>query len=185
MKRISILTIVITAIAFSSCQKKPDVGGTTTQKFANEWWVQLYEPSGSLPSWWPSSYYAHIATYNTSANDNTFWIDDFPTIATNPAPAHWTGNVWAFKFKATANTGNLTFTANQAASDLVGTSNNNPVQYKIKVNVTEGKILENTGHSKTGVLTDSIYMKIEFSDDPGTIYTMRGHARTKFAEDDY
>lgn len=185
MKKLSLcLTIVIAIFFFSSCQKKPDAGGTTTQNFANEWWVQLYEPSGSLPSWWPSTYYAHIATYNAAANDNTFWINDFPEIATSPSP-HWTGNVWAFRFKATANLSSMTFSASQAASDLVGTSNNNPVEYKIKVNVTEGRILENAGHSKTGVLTDSIYMKIEFSDDPGTIYTMAGHARTRFAEDDY
>jgi hypothetical protein len=183
MKRIIYLSLITIVIAFSSCQKKQDVGGTIAQKFANEWWVQLYDPTGALA--YPAGYYGHMKTYNTSANDNTIWIDDFPFIATSPAPAHWTGDIWAFKFKATTNPSNLTFTATQAASDLSGKSGSTTVEYKIKVDVTEGKILENAGHSKTGVLTDSIYMKIKFSDDPTTIYTIRGHARTRFSEDDY
>ena len=36
-----------------------------------------------------------------------------------------------------------------------------------------------------GNVVDSIHMKVEFSDDPGTIYEMNGTARTRFAEDDY
>jgi hypothetical protein len=28
-------------------------------------------------------------------------------------------------------------------------------------------------------------MKVEFSDDPGTIYEMNGTARTRFIEDEY
>ena len=51
--------------------------------------------------------------------------------------------------------------------------------------VTDGKILLNAGHSKSGNVVDSIHMQIEFSDDPGTIYEMNGGARTRFAEDDY
>jgi hypothetical protein len=162
MKKISIFSILITVLAFSSCQKKPDVGGTTAQKMSNEWWVQLFDPSGALV--YPSSYYGHIATYNAASNDNQIWVDD-------------QGEIWDFKVKATADVNKLTFSANQAVSVID--------QYNIKVNITDGKIIENGGHSKTGVLTDSIYMKIEFEDDPGTIYTIRGHARTKFAEDDY
>jgi len=57
--------------------------------------------------------------------------------------------------------------------------------YPITVNVTDGKILLNAGHSKSGNVVDSIHMQIEFSDDPGTIYEMNGGARTRFAEDDY
>lgn len=109
--------------------------------------------------------FGHIATYNTSANtSNQLWIDD-------------QAEIWDFKVKVTADPNNLTFSANQAVSAIDG--------YNIKINVTDGKIIENGGHSKTGVLTDSIYMKIEFEDDPGTIYSIRGHARTRFAEDDY
>jgi hypothetical protein len=171
MKKIYFSAIAVTLFAFYSCQKKPDIGGTTPQNMANEWWVQFYDPTGALAT--SANYYGHIKTYNTSANDNTIWIDDFP----EESGGSWTGNIWAFKIKAVADLNNLTFSAKQSVSALDG--------YNIKVNVTDGKIFENGGHSKTGVLTDSIYMKIEFEDDPGTIYSLRGHARTRFAEDDY
>jgi len=179
MKRIFVI-IGIVAIGLSSCDKeRPDTGGTNAQKMANEWWVQLYDPSGALV--YPASYHGHMATYNSASNDNTIWIDDFPHIS----GTNWTGDIWAFKFKAVADLNSMTFAANQSASDLVGRVGSTPVEYKLKVNVTEGKILEDAGKSRTGVVTDSIYMKIEFSDDPATIYSIRGHARTRFSEDDY
>ena len=53
------------------------------------------------------------------------------------------------------------------------------------MDVLEGKIIADAGHSKTGVVTDSIYIKAVFSDDPGTEYEMVGHRRTGFVEDDY
>jgi hypothetical protein len=171
MKRIYFLSVALVTIVLSSCQKKPDVGGTTPEKMANEWWVQLYDPAGGLA--YSASYHGHMETYNSSANDNTIWIDDFPV----KSGGSWGGDIWGFKIKAVADLNNLTFSAKQSVSALDG--------YNIKVNVTDGKIIENGGHSKTGVLTDSIYMKIEFEDDPGTIYSIRGHARTRFAEDDY
>jgi len=164
MKRIYLLSTAIIILAFSSCQKKPDVGGTAAEKMANEWWVQLYAPDGSL--YYPADYYGKIATYNTAANTgNELWLDDSE------------GNIWDFKIKVNADPNNLTFSATQAESVVD--------QYNIKIDVTDGKIIPNGGHSKTGVITDSIYMKIEFEDDPGTVYSIRGHARTKFAEDDY
>lgn len=164
MKKIYLFGITLTVLAFSSCQKKPDVGGTAAEKMANEWWVQLYKPDGSLA--YPPDYYGKIATYNTAANiGNELWLDDLG------------GNIWDFKVKVNADPANLTFNATQAESVVD--------QYNIKIDVTDGKIIPNGGHSKTGVITDSIYMKIEFEDDPGTLYSIRGHARTRFAEDDY
>jgi hypothetical protein len=164
MKKIYLLGITLTILVFTSCQKKPDVGGTATEKMANEWWVQLYEPDGSLS--YPPDYYGKIATYNTAANTgNELWLDDLG------------GNIWDFKVKVNADQNNLTFSADQAESVVD--------QYNIKITVTDGKIIPNGGHSKTGVITDSIYMNIEFEDDPGKLYSIRGHARTRFAEDDY
>ena len=160
MKKLIFCIATITLVYLTSCQKKPDVGGTATQKMSNEWWVKLYDPGGA-----EVTDFGHIATYNTSANtNNQIWIDD-------------QGEIWDFKIKVNADPNNLTFSANQAESVVD--------QYNIKVTVTDGKIIENGGHSKNGVITDSIYMKIEFEDDPGTVYTLRGHARTRFAEDDY
>jgi hypothetical protein len=89
MKRIIYLGIIVTLVTFSSCQKKSDIGGTNAQKMANEWWVQLFDPSGALV--WPAANNrSHIATYNTSANSGEIWVDD-------------QGEVWDFKVKANAN----------------------------------------------------------------------------------
>jgi hypothetical protein len=162
MKRKYVFFIAFTSTIFHACQKKPEVGGTAAQSMANEWWVQLFDPSGAPV--YPASYYGHIATYNTSANTDEIWVDD-------------QNEIWNFKVKAKADLKALTFSANKAESVVDN--------YNIKVTITDGKILPNVGHSKTGVLTDSISMKIEFEDDPGTIYSLRGHARTRFAEDDY
>ena len=162
MKLRNILIGGLALIAVSSCKKNlPDVGGTAAQKMANEWWVQLYQNNVAQ---YPATYRGHIATYNTAGNGNELWIDD-------------QAEIWDFKVKATADFNNLTFSANNVESVVPG--------YNIKVKITDGKVLPGAGISKTGNVTDSIYMKIEFEDDPGTVYEIRGHARTRFAEDDY
>jgi len=161
MKRIIVIVAGLAMVTFLSCSKKPDTGGTATQNMANEWWVVLYNGTTAETN------HAHIYTYNTSANtNNELWVDDG-------------GHVWDFKVKASADLSAMTFAANQVKSVVPG--------YDIKVNITEGKILKDAGRSKTGNVTDSIFMKISFEDDPvpGTVYTLRGHARTRFSEDDY
>ena len=168
MKQLIYSAIALTAIIVTSCQKKPDVGGTATQKMANEWWVTLDQ--GTTKDAFSIGHFK-IATYNSSSNDNTIWVDDFE-------------NGWGFKIKTTADLNSLTFAAASGANNEYYLPSN-PTKFPKTVKITEGKIIPNAGHSKTGVLTDSIYFKVEFSDDPGTIYTMPGHARTKFAEDDY
>ena len=157
MKRIIAIAVIVVTIA--SCSKKPDIGGTAGEAMANEWWVTLSEVGGP-----DLTGHGHIATYNSAANNNELWVDD-------------QGHIWDFKVKATADLSALTFSANEVVSVVPG--------YDIKVTITEGKIIPGAGRSKTGNVTDSIFMKIEFEDDPGTIYEMKGHARTRFAEDEY
>jgi hypothetical protein len=160
MKRIFVIIAGIALVAVSSCSKKPDTGGTATESMANEWYVTLYSGTTAEVS------HAHIYTYNSAANTGEIWVDD-------------DGNVWTFKVKAAADLNALTFKAPNVTSVVPG--------YDIKVNITDGKIIPGAGRSKTGNVTDSIYMKISFEDDPvpGTVYELRGHARTRFAEDDY
>ena len=137
-----IFTAFILIFFLASCKKNlPDVGGTATQSIANEWWVTFSQDGNDL-------YGTHvkIATYNTAANSNEIWVDDYD------------GNVWDFKVKAQADLTNLTFSAADAVSVIPG--------YDIKVNITEGKVFPKMGVSKTGNVTDSIHMKIEFEDDP-------------------
>jgi hypothetical protein len=161
MKKI-ILLLGVSFMMLSSCKKNlPDVGSTAAEKVANEWWIQIYDGTTLL-----SPTHFHFATYNTAANDNTIWIDDFE-------------GLWPMKFKATVDYSNLTFTANNSKNEYMP----GPPQGTVKL--TEGKILLGAAHSKTGNVTDSIYFKAEFSDDPGNVYTFGGHARTRFSEDEY
>lgn len=151
--------MILAALTLTSCKKElPEVGGTAAQKVANEWWVTFTQNGTDL------YHLGHfkISTYNTAANGNEIWIDDLE-------------NAWAFKVKAQVDYNNLTFSAAQAQNEY----------YDIKVDVQEGKVLPGAGRSKTGNVTDSIYMKVKFSDDPGETYTIAGHARTQFAEDEY
>lgn len=159
MKRVTIISSALVICLLFSCSKKPDVGGTVAQNMANEWWVTL-DQGGTADVFGIGHF--KIATYNTAANKDSIWVDDF-------------GNGWQVKFKAAADFTNLTFSAKDAPNEY----------YPITVNLTDGKIILNAGHSKSGNVVDSIHMKVEFSDDPGTIYEMNGVARTRFAEDDY
>lgn len=154
------LQLIIIISLFSSCSKNlPDVGGTAAQKIANEWWVTL-DQGGQADVFGIGHF--KIATYNTSANSDSVWVDDL-------------GNGWQVKFKAKADYSNLTFASRNSSN----------AYYPITVNLTDGKVLLDAGHTKSGNVADSIHMKLEFSDDPGVIYEMNGVARTRFAEDDY
>lgn len=169
MKKIILASTIIIFIA-GSCQKLKDVGETSAVKVANEWWVTI--DSVGIPDYYDLGH-IKIATYNTSANDNHIWVDDYKN-----------GNGYGdgFKIKAIADYKNLTFSSeDSAANDYFDGSSDFPKS----ADVTDGKIFPNMGHSKSGNVVDSIHFKIEFSDDPGFIYEINGVARTRFPEDDY
>lgn len=160
MKKIILALIIVAAIpSLNSCQKVKDAGATSAVKVANEWWVTL--DLGSTKDVYGLGHFK-IATYNTAANDNNIWIDDYE-------------HGWQVKFKSVVDYKTLTFSANAAQNEY----------YNITVNQTDGKILPKAGHSKAGNVADSIHMKVEFSDDPGNVYEMNGVERTRFVEDDY
>src|SRR6476660_4439210 len=95
MKKITILSI-ITLFLLASCKKDlPTIGGTAAQKMANEWWVTL--DSVGITDYYGAGH-LKIGTYNTAANNDSIWIDDFQ-------------NIWPFKIKAAANFNDLTFTS--------------------------------------------------------------------------
>ena len=155
----SILLAALGAILFTSCDKNlPDVGGTTPEKLANEWWVTFTVDGDDIYGLG----HTKLVTYNTAANNNEIWIDDQE-------------HTWEYKVKALADLNNLTFSANQATDQYHG----------ISVNIANGKVLPGAGRSRTGNVSDSIYMEVEFSDDPGTTYVVSGHGRTRFDEDEY
>ena len=167
MLKKSLSILILTLIVLTSCKKKlPDIGNTSAVKMANEWWVTL--TLGGV-----DQYGTHvlIKTSNTASNGNEIWVDDYPVAGKQQ------GNVWGFKVKAQADLTNLTFSAAHVLSAHPG--------YPIFVDITNGQIFPTLGRSKSGVVVDSIYMKIKFSDDPTNTYELKGHARTMLIEDDY
>ena len=159
MKKItSAILIIFSVVAVSSCKKNLDPGGTSAAKVANEWWVTLTQNGVDVFNLG----HIKIATYNTAANDNNIWVDDY-------------GNGWQVKFKVPVDYSNLTFATSSSQNEY----------YNITVKLTDGKFLPKLGHSKSGNVADSIHMKLEFSDDAGTIYEMNGVERTRFPQDDY
>lgn len=153
---------ILPFLLFTSCTKKPDIENTVGVKMAGEWFVEYFEdadPSAPL-----LDHHTILLTYNTAdPNSGQMWVDDH--------------NVWPFKSKVNVDYGSMSFNATDNAPNaaLAGET----------VKVYEGKVIPGAGFSKTGSQVDSIYLRVEFSDDPGNIYQIRGHFRTGFFEDEY
>lgn len=152
--------VVAVSLFVLSCSKKPDIGNTTTVKMSGEWFVQTFADGQLILD------YEKILTYNTSdPNSGQIWLDDLR-------------HTWWFKGKFDIDYPTLSF---KAKADI-------PNEYATgeKINVMEGKIIPNAGHSKTGVTVDSFYLKAKFSDDPDdAVWEFKGHQRTGFFEDEY
>ena len=158
MYKILKYSAVIILLFSTSCKKNlPTIGGTTPQKMANEWWITFTADGEDIYGLG----HVKISTYNTSANGNEIWVDDLH-------------NAWNFKVKAQADLNNLSFNAATQKNEY----------YDITVDLKNGKIFPNAGHSKSGNVTDSIYMEAKFSDD-STTYVLSGTARTRLIEDEY
>jgi hypothetical protein len=158
MRKIIFSLLIITAGLFISCQKTYESSTTVAAKAANGWWVTFTQ--GGVDVFGIGTFF--LNTYNTSANDDSLWVDDL-------------GHSWQFKCKSKIDYQNLTFSAANSPNEY----------YPITVNINNGKILQKAGTSKSGNKTDSIYMEVNFSDDPANTYVISGTARTGFEEDDY
>lgn len=159
MKNKLLILLAFLTIGLMSCDlgDDPDPGGTATQAVAGEWYT-TFNVAGDV-----GGGYSLITTSNTAANvANEFLITD-------------NGNQWDYKVKSPLNLDAKTF----GGTDLQN------IAYDIKVNITDGKILPGAATTTGGNVTDSIYFKIEFTDDPGTIYEVAGYRRTGFLEDEH
>ncbi len=163
-------SFIIALIFTTSCKKNlPDIGGTTAQKVANEWWVTF--TINGVDTF--KLGHVKIATYNTANNNNEIWTDDLQ-------------NGYVFKSKATVDYNALTFSAANSANEYFDPKDTtNPAPPPQTVTIENGKVLLGVGKSKAGNVADSIYMEAKFSDDPTTTYIISGHSRTRFIEDEY
>jgi len=170
MRNIAIIAIGMCLVLISACDKRnlPDKGATYAESVSNEWWVVLSQNGSALTD--P----AKISTYNTSMNQDSIFVDDL-------------GNIWPFKCKAKIDLTNMAFSTEktQSLTDIKVPGSSPAQYYRPTVTITNGKILPKAAKSLSGNPTDSIYMEIEFSDDPGNKYVIAGSARTRFSEDEY
>ncbi|HWR94944.1 MAG TPA: lipid-binding protein [Flavobacterium sp.] len=160
----NILKIALLLIAFTSftaCDEggDPDQEATTTGRFAGDWWVDISDSDGNvlIP-------HALMTTVNTAANDNTMWINDEE-------------HEGLMKCKMTIDPATGTFSATDSENLLTKDPST--------VNITEGLVSFGTGVSKGGHVVNSIQFKVEFSEEPGVIYTFKGTQWTGFLEDEY
>ena len=152
---------VLSLLALLSCDlgSEPKVTGTKVQAMAGEWWINVLVDGSDI-----GAGYNLITTSNTAANTATdLLLDD--------------GGLWPAKIVATVNVKALTFSP---ISNL-----DNKYSSTIKVSIIEGKILKGAATTPGLNKTDSIYVKFEFSDDPGTQYEYAGYRRTGFQEDEH
>ena len=152
-----LIFIAIVLFTINACTKETfDPGATMAVKGANEWWVNYYVDGEELAA------NTKLLTYNTSANNDSMWIDDLK-------------NFYGLKAKAKLDSKALTFVTTDSYEEY----------FKITATITEGKIMKNVAHTTTGVVTDSIYFKVVFSDDPATTYEVKGSGRSMWSEDDF
>lgn len=157
---IKILFGILVFTSFASCDEggDPNPGGTTTGAFAGDWYINLTDSDGTA-----IVDHALHSTYNTSANDNTMWIDDH-------------SNGYWLKCKVTVNLDNGTFSATDAENLIDGSF----------VTITDGKIEKGAAESKAGHVVDKISFRAHFDyDDEGYDILYEGHKRTGFKEDEY
>ncbi len=161
MKKILILLTGLIILSYYGCQKydKPDVKYTATFPLNGEWWATLRDINGNV-----LVDYKKLETYNTAANTpDSIWVTDL-------------GNLWNFQVKIACNVPKKTFGQVDSVPN---------VSYPINVKIIDGIVVLKGGLTKGGNVSDSIYMKIGFTDDPGTTYIISGVRRTGFVEDEY
>jgi hypothetical protein len=156
-KYVSILSLF--ALLACDLGGEPEVGGTKVQAMAGEWWISVLVGGTDI-----GAGYHLITTSNTAANTATdLLLDD--------------GGLWPAKVVANVDIRALTFSP--------ATNLDNKYSSVIKVSIIEGKILKGAATTPGLNKTDSIYVKFEFSDDPGTQYEYAGYRRTGFQEDEH
>lgn len=154
--------LLFTVSLFISCDEggDPDPGGTSVKAISGDWWAVALNPDGVGTAY--GGDFVQFSTFNTSANDNTFWVDDH-------------GNWMELKAKVTLNADGLTFQSEPDTEELYGPAT---------VTITNGRIVRGGYTTASNTEVDQIFFDAEFSWDPGLVYKYEGHWRTGFLEDE-
>jgi len=156
LKKISylFLTLVLMTSVVSCVSDDSATENIEVSEIAGGWWVIALEPDGVTPAY--GGDYVKFNTYNTSANDLTFWLDD-------------NDNWMEIKALATVDLESLTFSSEANTAELYTGET---------VTVTNGMITKNSYTTTSNAVVDEISFEAEFSWDPGTVYIFKGHKNT-------
>lgn len=164
MKKINKYILILSVIlGFTACQKDYEVGGTSTEALAGDWWVEMGISDGAGGFDGDTYGYYNLSTFNTALNQtDSMWLTDNETF-------------WSYKVKVAVDVNNLTFAV----------ANGTDLLYDDNTTITNGKIIPGGTTSPSGVKTDAIYFEVEWASDPGTIYVAKGYRYTGWPEDDH
>ncbi len=144
-----------------------DAGGTNVEGVSGEWYVQLLLDGEDVNG---LGYYL-LSTYNTAQdNGEEMWVDDHET--------------WTTKVIVPVETQNLTFSGATLENEYSYPDGDGGFVSPI-ITITNGQIVENGGTTTEGDVADSIFFEVEFSDEPGTVYTIEGYRKTGFLEGEH
>ncbi len=162
MKKYLIISALF-AFGLFSCKKEKSAEGTSVQTLSGQWWVKTPE----------TKEYIKISTYNTAENlPTSMWL-----------------NLTDFKAENRGETvfGKVNVDVN--SKTFSGTNIKNAGVYhdsKLTFTIKNGKVItDGIVGPVSKAVTDSIYLEVEFSDEPGTVYKLGGYHRTKFNEDEH
>ena len=165
-----IIVFALILVGLSACKKESVIELGTVYPMSGEWYVtaQFDDGSGVVDDHYGLGYFL-LTTSNTAANtENELLIMD-------------DANFWWFKVKSALNLEAKTFSATNV-NNLVPEEDYGS---QITISVTSGNVIIDGGLSTDENVTDSIYMEVEYSDDPGTVYQISGVRRTGFLEDEH
>jgi hypothetical protein len=169
MKKTLYFLIFVLALGLTSCEKlhdwnqqdDPAIEYSPVWPLSGEWWVvyRFDDGSGVIDDYTGAGH-VPLFTYNTASNSATeFWISDGGNLGSGES------SFWSYCVKCPCNVDNTS--------------------YAIWVNVSNGRVIEDGGVSPSGIVSDSIYLEVEFEDAPGTIFQVSGIRKTGFLEDEY
>jgi hypothetical protein len=162
MRNILLASLICLATAAISCKKSTfDPGATASVSAAGGWWVTFTKGGDDI--YGLGTFF--LTTYNTANNGDSIWVDNLE-------------NAGPFSFKVMTQVDYKTLSFSVSGSPNLYINNT--------VNILNGQILLNAGHSLGGNVVDSIYMQTQFSNDStNATYVISGTRRTGFIEDDY
>lgn len=164
----TVYILLMAVAALSSCKKDDETPGTAMKEIAGEWFLR-YSTNDGVDF---DDAYSHFSTYNTADNSSTtMWFDDLGTFHAVK------GNLQPVKGKVSVDLTNFTFSATAAP---------NISKSGQTFTILEGKMLKGAATAPaSGTKTDSLYVRIQFSEEPGITYILAGYRKTGFLEDEH